>query len=89
MVWTIAIPLFVIAASFLILAIGLLLTLGKTAAILEDIEDKLHALNPVCRIIYRLGEHVEECCERHQSRGAEIAELILSGISLFRKWRRK
>lgn len=89
MVWTLAVPLIVLATAFFVLAIGLLVALKRAVNILGDIEDKLHALNPLCRIVYRLGEHMEECCESRHSRGVELVDLILSGINLVKKWRRK
>lgn len=92
MVWTIAIPLIVIASSLFILAIGLLIALNRTVSILHDIEDKLHALNPLCRIVHRLGEVAEEKVEdwnerRHNPTG-DLIDLIMWGISKFKKWRR-
>ncbi|MCH9610039.1 MAG: hypothetical protein S4CHLAM81_08490 [Chlamydiales bacterium] len=88
MVWTIVIPLIVIAACFLLLAIGLLVTLGRTVSILREIEEKLKALNPLTRMIHRLGdiaeERVERIGERQYSPSRDIMDLIFWGISKFR-----
>ena len=89
MVWTLAIPLIVIGAALSITAIVLLITLRRIILILGDIEDKLHAFNPLCRLFYRLGRGVEEMDEGVRGRSCELIELILSGIAFLRKWRRK
>ena len=93
MIWAIVIPLIVIASCFFVLSIGLLIALGRTVSILKDIEDKLHALNPLCRVVHRLGDviddRVEEWSERRHSSGFDIAELIMWGVSFIKKLRRK
>lgn len=93
MLWAIVVPLIVIAASFFILAIGLLVALGRTVSILRDIEDKLHALNPLCRVVHRLGDvidqRVEDWSEKRHSKGLDIAELIMWGVAFIKKLRNK
>ncbi len=93
MLWAIAVPLIVIASSFLVLAIALLVLLGRLISILKDIEDKLHAVNPLCRVVHRLGDiiddRIEEWSERKRSTGLDIAELIMWGVSFIKKLRRK
>ncbi|MCP5469183.1 MAG: hypothetical protein H7A36_01600 [Chlamydiales bacterium] len=94
MVWTIAIPLIVMGASVFLLAIFVALKIHKAFYILDDISDKLQALNPLCRIIYRFGdaadEKLEEYLERkHSSRGLDLAQWILNGVSIIKGFRRK
>ena len=92
MAWAIAIPLIVIAVCFFILAIGLLIALFRTVSILRDIEDKLHALNPLCRLVHRLGdiadERVEEWGERRRTPARDVIDLIMWGISKIKEWRK-
>ena len=92
MVWALAVPLIVIASSLLLLALGLLVTLSRTVSILRDIEDKLQALNPLCRLVHRLGEiaedKVEEWSEPKPNPTRDIVDLIMWGISKFNKWRK-
>ena len=94
MVWTLAVPLIVVAASLLLLALLLALNICKIVAILRDIEDKLHALNPLCRIVHRVGAMADEKIEAYFEHGQrstllEVAEWVMSGLSLFKNYRRK
>lgn len=95
MVWTISIPLIVIAASFFLFVFFIALKICKIVSILNDVEDKLQALNPLCRIVYRLGfvvdEKLEEMIEtqRRRPKGLDIMELALVALSLFKNFRRR
>ena len=93
MVWTLAIPLIVIAFSFFLLMLTLLFAAVKVIIVLRDIEDKLLSLNPICRTLYRLGsvidEKVEEWSEGRRSRSQEIVDCVLSVFSIFKRFRRK
>ena len=93
MVWAIATPLIVIALSFFLIMIALVIMMKRATSVLEDIEDKLYAINPLCRIIYRLGDIIENKMEdweeRKRSRCWDIADWVACGVALFEKFRRK
>ena len=92
-VWTIAIPLIVLAATFFIMMLAIVFAIKQATGVLKGIEDKLHAIDPLCRIVHRLGdladEKVEHFCERDEPRYQGVFDLVALGVELFRNFRGK
>ncbi|MFN0065376.1 MAG: hypothetical protein ACKVOH_03985 [Chlamydiales bacterium] len=105
--WTIAIACMAFVGLFLVYTIVSCIALTRLTRsarrLMDDLEDKLHAIDPLCALVYRLGEaadhRVEDWLEEreeqscHHSRTskkvADLAEWALMGFSLFRNFKRR
>ncbi len=93
-IWVISVSVAAFAVACIILAIYLIFTLIEVRRTLENVNDKVHDLDPLFRIAEGLGKSLEDKVnpekkevevKRAVQMGYEVAEWAILGLTLFQK----